>query len=42
MDNTGQMISNEPEFFKGSINDVDFLLLGCDGIWETKNDLKIC
>lgn len=36
-------MSNRPLFFEGNIDpSLKFFLLGCDGIWETKTDDKIC
>lgn len=30
-------------FFEGKIDEnFEFFLLGCDGVWETKSDDKIC
>lgn len=38
-----QMVSSVPMFFEGELDPtLDFFLLGCDGIWETKSDEKIC
>jgi serine/threonine protein phosphatase PrpC len=37
------MVSCIPEFIEGTIDDnFQFFVLGCDGIWETKSDEKIC
>lgn len=37
------MVSSIPMFFEGEIDpSLSFFLLGCDGIWETKSDEKIC
>lgn len=37
------MVTCIPDFFEGKIDDtLKFFLLGCDGIWETKSDDKIC
>ncbi len=37
------MVSSVPLFFEGDIDPtMEFFLLGCDGIWETKSDDKIC
>lgn len=37
------MVSCIPEFKEGIIDDnFRFFVMGCDGIWETKSDEKIC
>lgn len=37
------MVSCIPDFIEGKINsDFKYFILGCDGIWETKSDDKIC
>jgi serine/threonine protein phosphatase PrpC len=37
------MVSCVPTFFEGKLdNSFEFFLLGCDGVWETKSDDKIC
>jgi serine/threonine protein phosphatase PrpC len=37
------MVSCVPEFKEGVIDEnFGFFVMGCDGIWETKSDEKIC
>ncbi len=37
------MVICVPMFFEGKIDEnFEFFLLGCDGVWETKSDDKIC
>lgn len=30
------MVTADPEIVQIQKNDIDYILLGCDGIWETK------
>lgn len=36
-----QMISSTPDILRINRNDVEFIIMGCDGIWETKSNEKM-